>query len=64
MAFSGSGNQLAGESFSSAYACTSKSDAIKTMVIGIADSGCCGGNSNGEAIVFLVAGFIVCIFVF
>ena len=41
---------LAGEDFSSAYNCTSKSDAIKTTVNAYATLGCCGGNSNGKAI--------------
>ena len=45
---------LAGEDFSSAYDCTSKSDAIKTYVNAVAATlGCCGGNSNGKAILFL-----------
>ena len=63
-AYLGSGAPLDGESFSSTYDCTSKSDAIRTTVIGIADSGCCGGNSNGKAIVVFGCWFIVCIFVF
>ena len=37
---------LDGESFSSASACTSKSDAIKTMVTSIAENGCCGPNGQ------------------
>ena len=37
---------LAGESFSSAYDCSGKSDAIKTMVTSIAENGCCGPNGQ------------------
>ena len=61
---SASGYPLVDESFSSTYDCTSKSNAIKTTVIGIAGYGCCGGNSNGKAIVVFGCWFIVCIFVF
>jgi len=59
---SDSGHVLAGEDFSSTYDCASKSDAIKTMVNTIADSGCCGGNSNGKAIV--VSGCLVFVYLF
>ena len=58
---SASGQALAGEDFSSTYDCASKSDAIKTMVNTIAASGCCGGNSNGKAIV--VFGCLVDLFI-
>ena len=37
---------LAGESFNSAYDCSGKSDAIKTMVTSIAENGCCGPNGQ------------------
>ena len=58
---SGSGQALAGEDFSSTYDCTSKSDAIKSTVNAVAAYGCCGGNSNGKAIV--VFAWIICLFV-
>ena len=51
---SGSGHSLEGEDFSSAYNCASKSDAIKGTVNIVANYGCCGGNSNGKAILVLV----------
>ena len=54
---SDSGQALAGEDFSSTYDCASKSDAIKSMVDAVAAMGCCGGNSNGKAIV------VFCLFV-
>ena len=56
-----SSGQLAGEDFSSTYDCASKSDAIKSAVDGIAAYGCCGGNSNGKAIV--VFGCLVDLFI-
>ena len=49
----GSDSALAGESFSSAYNCSGKSDETKTSVNTVAAMGCCGGNSNGKAILFL-----------
>jgi hypothetical protein len=54
---SDSGQALAGEDFSSTYDCASKSDAIKSTVNAVAAMGCCGGNSNGKAIV------VFCLFV-
>ena len=45
---------LVGESFSSAYDCTGKSDAMQSEVRAVAATlGCCGGNNNGKAILFL-----------
>ena len=58
---SDSGQALAGEDFSSTYDCVNKSYAIKSMVNSIAAYGCCGGNSNGKAIV--VFGWFICSFV-
>ena len=60
--YSTSGQALAGEDFSSTYDCASKSDAIKTTVNDMAAYGCCGGNSNGKAIV--VFGCLVFVYLF
>ena len=65
-AYSGSGYPLAGESFSSTYDCSGKSDAIIQTVTNIAAYGCCGGNSNGKAIVVFgcLVYLFICLFVY
>jgi len=51
---------LVGESFSSAYDCTGKSDAMQSEVNAVAATlGCCGGNSNGKAILFLFLALLI-----
>jgi hypothetical protein len=55
-----SSGQLAGEDFSSTYDCASKSDAIKRTVNSFAAYGCCGGNSNGKQLLFLVVAWFIC----
>ena len=56
---SGTDSALAGVSFSSAYDCTGKSDAIKYTVNAVAAAGCCGGNSNGKAILCLFLALLI-----